>query len=151
MHTNPANDALLLDADGSGSALQASAAHLTVVRLCVAGVEIALEAAYVQSLASCAHDAPWPTLEAVLGLTAPQTPGRRRCLQLRPLRSGTAPVRLNVPAPLTLQPLAASAIRPLPPMLAACCRMPGLRALSWQPSQGLVLLLDVRQLLSQGL
>lgn len=146
MHTNPANDALLLEAD----ALDANTAQLTVVRLCVAGREIALEAAYVQSLAPCAHDAPWPTLEAVLGLPAPQTPGRRRCLQLRPLHSGAAPVRLNVPAPLTLQPLAASTIQPLPPLLAACCRMPGLRALSWQP-QGLVLLVDVRQLLSQGL
>ena len=123
----------------------AASTSLHVVRVCLGALHVALEAAHVQALTLCSADTELPTLEALLGLPQPDPDRPRRCLHLRPRQRGDAPTRLSVPAPLTLQHLAASAITPLPPLLAACCRMPGLRALSWQP-QGLVLLVDVRRL-----
>ena len=142
MHAARATHSPPVGADGHAPLSHAS---LAVVQLQLGAVRIAVEAACVQSLAPCADDAPWPTLEAVLGLPTPAPLGPRRCLSLRLLPGSTPPLQLSVPATLSLQHLPAPSIWPIPPLLAACCRLPGLRALSWQP-QGVVLLVDVRRL-----
>ena len=127
------------DTDGSSS--------LPIVSLRLGSLHIALEAARVQGMSTCPPDVPLPTLEALLGLPAPTANTHlRRCLHLRPNPPRATPVCLSVPAPLSLQQLPIHTIAPLPPLLATCCHLPGLRALAWHP-EGLLLLLDVRRLL----
>lgn len=127
------------DTDGSAS--------LPIVSLRLGSLHIALEAARVQGMSTCPPDVPLPTLEALLGLPAPTANAHlRRCLHLRPNPPRATPVCLSVPAPLSLQQLPIHTIAPLPPLLATCCHLPGLRALAWHP-EGLLLLLDVQRLL----
>lgn len=93
-----------------------------------------------------------PTLESLLGLPEPEpepgpekagSPGVRLMLLMRH-PDGDFP--LSVRAPLQMQTMAASAIHPLPPLLAARTRIHGLRALALE-AEGMTLLVDILSLL----
>lgn len=70
---------------------------------------------------------PGPAVSTVPGAFDPEQP--RHGLWLQPPGQPTAQL-LSVQAPLELQALAAAHIHPLPAVLAARCRCPGLRALA---------------------
>ena len=87
-----------------------------------------------------------PALESLLGLPEPEkadSPGARLMLLMRH-PGGDFP--LSVRAPLQMQAMAASAIHPLPPLLAARTRLRGLRALALE-AEGMTLLVDILSLL----
>lgn len=91
-----------------------------------------------------------PTLESLLGLPEPEpgpekagSPGVRLMLLMRH-PDGDFP--LSVRAPLQMQAMAASAIHPLPPLLAARTRLRGLCALALE-AEGMTLLVDILSLL----
>lgn len=89
-----------------------------------------------------------PALESLLGLPEPgpektDSPGARLMLLMRH-PDGEFP--LSVRAPLQMQAMAASAIHPLPPLLAARTRIHGLRALALE-AEGMTLLVDILSLL----
>jgi hypothetical protein len=89
-----------------------------------------------------------PALESLLGLPEPgpekaDSPGARLMLLMRH-PGGDFP--LSVRAPLQMQAMAASAIHPLPPLLAARTRIRGLRALALE-AEGMTLLVDILSLL----
>lgn len=123
------------DSDGRG----AGRLTLMVVRFSAGGHRFAVEAAHVRGLAG-AVPADAPRAESVLGLADDGGTDGRRCLLVAP-SGGGAPRPLSVAEPVHLDAVAAEAVVPLPPLVAARMSIPGARALALD-AEGPVLLLD---------
>ncbi|MDY0071344.1 MAG: hypothetical protein RBR77_01690 [Thauera sp.] len=130
------------------SSSEPDAAHhedgLAVVRFQLGNLQLALEARTVRALHQQAPTADSLAIETLLGL-GPAGTGPRQWLRLH-----AAPdLSLALPAPVELSTLALHTIRPLPRLLAASCRLPGLRALARQEhATAPILLLDPGKALS---
>jgi len=119
---------------------QAPLAALDVV-LCRAGVwPVGIEAGQIGGSRRCEPaDAATPALAALLDLPGGDS-GDRQVLALK--ASGG---EIRVAGPVELRALPAACIHPLPPLLAARCRLPGLRAVALEHGR-LVLLIDLSDL-----
>ncbi len=85
-----------------------------------------------------------PTGEGLPGVVTPTRPPR-----LLRLTHPAGSFHVLVQEPVVQIRLPASAIHPLPPLLAARLRLPGIRALAWQQGEGpgaLIVILDVGDL-----
>ncbi|WP_295579857.1 hypothetical protein [uncultured Lamprocystis sp.] len=85
-----------------------------------------------------------PTGEGIPGVVTLAGPPR-----LLRLAHPAGALRVRVQEPVVQVRLPASAIHPLPPLLAARLRLPGVRALAWQQGEGpgaLIVILDVGDL-----
>ncbi len=89
---------------------------------------------------------PLPSVETLLGLSDSSPPGvtDRQCLTVKGAGD------LSVQRPIVLCSLPVGAFHPLPPLVAARCRLPALRALALLPG-GMVMVVDLRSLLAEGL
>lgn len=87
-----------------------------------------------------------PAVENLLGLPdkGPQSGAARQRLSIRGAGD------LSVRKPVVLCSLWVGAFHPLPPLVAARCRLPALRALARLPG-GMVMVVDLRALLAEGL
>lgn len=104
----------------------------------------AVEARQVRASRPLAASGGVPALESLLGLPEPADPPSARLMLLIRHPEGDFP--LSVRAPVQMQAMAASAIHPLPPLLAARTRVRGLRALALE-AEGMTLLVDILSLL----
>ena len=115
---------------------------LALVRCTVGGLNVALEAAKVQSMQNCGMQAA-PTLAALLQLAEPLSASPQRLLSV----AHPDGVRLiRVDEPVVLCRLPASDLRPLPPLMAAHLRFRCVRALAWlggPPRASLLIILDL--------
>lgn len=101
-------------------------AALDVVSFVAGGCRFAVEAGLVRMQCGPDHDERARAVEALLGLP-PATAGGRTLLMKRD--GGDVAVRVH--EPVELLRLRAGAIFPLPPLLAACNTLNGLRALAF--------------------
>jgi len=104
-------------------------AHLDIVLFAAGATPLACEARRVRA-AQELTGADLPAVEALLGL--PPTAGSRQTLIVR---GADADWPLSVRGPVTLRSLPAADIHPLPELIAARCRLPGLRALAFVDGQ----------------
>lgn len=124
-----------------------SSAHLAVVAFVVAGQRFAVEAQQIRAArlaADGSEDLSLPSLAALLGLPTTADEGPRQVLQVK---TATADQELSLAGPVQMTTLAVADIHPVPALLAARCRIPGLRALAVDAA-GVTLLVDLRTLLS---
>lgn len=126
--------------EDAASAPSADTARFELVRFAAAGCQFGLDARQVRRCLPGSSDA--PTLEALLGLSqSGQAPAARQTLVLT---QGLQELQLEVDAPVWLDSLACDCIHPLPPLLAACATVTGLRALGLAAGE-LVLILDLSE------
>ncbi|MEI6414646.1 MAG: hypothetical protein WCP34_10370 [Pseudomonadota bacterium] len=122
-------------------------ASLTLVTFGAGTLRCAVEPYQVAALSLASLDAPrddeghaLPARHAgtLLGLPGPHIATGH---QLR-MRHPAGLFALDVGEPVALRVFPPDAIHPLPPLLAARCRLPFLRALALDPTTGLILILD---------
>ena len=126
-------------------------AQLALVRCDSAGVCCAFEAAKVSALHAVSADRTAPSLAAWLHQPVVREPTAPRLLELRLPHGQRRLVRVG--EPVIHFSLAARAIQPLPPLLAARLRPNGVRALAWIEDAGnqrLVIILDAWRLGEAG-
>lgn len=113
-------------------------ATLDVVLFSAGGWRAGFEARLVRSSRPATTDAGGEEIETLLGLAPCAAALPRQSLQLKQAQGAR---ELLVGAPVELASLPASRIHPLPPLLAARCKLHGLRALALeQDAQAVVLL-----------
>ncbi len=116
-------------------------ATLDVVLFSAGGWRAGFEARLVRSSRPAAADADIDAIETLLGLAPCAAALPRQSLQLKQAQGAR---ELLVGAPVELASLPASRIHPLPPLLAARCKLHGLRALALTNNAGsAILLLDM--------
>jgi len=118
---------------------------LDLVLFGAAGWRFGVEAKAVGGAGSLSPS-PLPAVETLLGLSDSGLQGitDRQCLSVK----GAGDV--SVQRPVVLCSLPVGAFHLLPPLVAARCRLPGLRALALLPG-GMVMVIDLRVLLAEGL
>lgn len=116
-------------------------ATLDVVLFSAGEWRAGFEARLVRSSRPAAADASGEEIETLLGLAPCATALPRQSLLLKQAQGAR---ELLVGAPVELASLPASRIHPLPPLLAARCKLHGLRALALTNNAGsAILLLDM--------
>lgn len=120
---------------------------LEIVTFTIGGHRFATEARQVRAARPLEEDdtACLP-IEALLGEPVPSRRGKAR--QSLVFRHQTADKALEVAAPVQMKCLEIASIHPLPGLIAARNRLPGLRAIALEPD-GLRLLIDISSLFSQ--
>jgi hypothetical protein len=112
-------------------------------------LRLAVQASQVLALEST-FDPDAPSIGDLLELPAGEgVPGvvtRPEPTRLLLLTRPAGPLRVRIQEPVVQVQVPAIAIHPLPPLLAARLRLPGVRALAWQQGEGpgaLIVILDV--------
>lgn len=124
----------------AGGQPQTAIAALDVVLFGVGAWRIGVEAGQVRASRAPAPGERGPAaLAAVLDLPAEANPANSQVLVVK---AAAGDREFRVAGPVDLHPLPAACIHPLPTLLAARCRLPGLRAIAIEDGR-LMLLIDL--------